>query len=382
VLQPQNLGVLFPNELQTGVTVVRDFTMDPAIAATDSADYFEFQVLQNRPYSFILSGANLPANAQLQLYDTAGNPVSATITQNGEVLSAQPGPGTYVVSVSWASGQVNSGGYQLGISQGTSPDNPPPLTVGPGPASMTILVTRDSTPPITNTAPPTMVLPVPPSNGVALAAGTDLSAVPILFVSLTVPSNALTANSSDIPPLRLTNPPVPGTSVPSSYLASLGAGLVGGVEDSAYSAVVATSRPALAQRPTPRRTGYLLAELSRFEDAGQNSSGWRPTAGNVFALNGNQRGDFFSDRDGFDRGSSFAEKLTSDGQQRMVEDNHERAEMAPSSHEQGSESLLRRALAGLATLAATGLLFFFSPGRARRQDLKPLKEGESHDPAN
>jgi hypothetical protein len=203
--------------------------------------------------------------------------------------------------------------------------------------------------------------------------------VPILFVILTASSNALNANSSDILPLRLTNPSVPGPSVLSSYLASLGAGLVGGVEDSAYSAVVATSRPALVQRSTPRRAGYRLAQ---FEGAGQNSSGWRPSAGNVLALYGSQRGDFFGDRDGSDRGSSFAEMLTSDGQQRIVEGNHERAEMAPSSHEQGSGSLLRRVLAGLATLAATGLLFFFSPGRARRQELKPLKEGDSHDPTN
>jgi hypothetical protein len=64
---PQVLGVLFPHELQTGVTVTRDFTADPATALADRADYYQFQVLQNKTYAFVLNGAGVPPGVGLSL---------------------------------------------------------------------------------------------------------------------------------------------------------------------------------------------------------------------------------------------------------------------------------------------------------------------------
>ena len=53
---PQDLGILFPDELAAGVTISRDFSQDPVQAPKDTADVYEFQILQDRPYTFTLSG--------------------------------------------------------------------------------------------------------------------------------------------------------------------------------------------------------------------------------------------------------------------------------------------------------------------------------------
>ena len=52
---PQDIGVLFPDELAAGVTITRDFSGDPGQAPRDTADVYEFQILQDRPYTFTLS---------------------------------------------------------------------------------------------------------------------------------------------------------------------------------------------------------------------------------------------------------------------------------------------------------------------------------------
>ncbi len=45
IQDPQDLGVLFPDDLAAGVTITRDFLQDPSQAPQDTADVYEFQIL-------------------------------------------------------------------------------------------------------------------------------------------------------------------------------------------------------------------------------------------------------------------------------------------------------------------------------------------------
>ena len=51
---PQDLGVLFPRELATGVTISRTCPPDPSQAPQDTADVYRFQILQDKIYTFTL----------------------------------------------------------------------------------------------------------------------------------------------------------------------------------------------------------------------------------------------------------------------------------------------------------------------------------------
>ncbi len=130
--QPQQLGVLFPHELQTGVTLKRDFTNDPAGAPSDTADYYQFEVLQSRGYFFALTGSGLPTGTRPELFTAAGN---AVFTTGGAVRLAYLTPGTYFVRVvGWTAVEAANVTYQLRITLGGSQENPTPLTAGPAPA--------------------------------------------------------------------------------------------------------------------------------------------------------------------------------------------------------------------------------------------------------
>jgi methionine-rich copper-binding protein CopC len=130
--QPQHLGVLFPQELQDGVTISRDFTTAPASAPSDTADYYQLEVLQSRGYFFILNGSGLPPGTQPQLFTADGDPV---FTTGGAVNLADLTAGSYILRVGgWASAQAGSVKYDLRITLSGSDENPTPLTVGPAPA--------------------------------------------------------------------------------------------------------------------------------------------------------------------------------------------------------------------------------------------------------
>ncbi len=178
---PQVLGILFPHELQSGVTVKRT----AQAGATDTADYYQFQVLQGREYVMTLSGTNLPAGALPTLTDANGNAVSgAPIGKGGVKFTLNPG--TYVVRVSWAAAKAASVTYQLKLGLTGAGENPPPLTDGPAPAirlqiaggpSVTIPVGDPTTTPPqggpTNNPTPTPVVTTPPPTQVNVPAVTN-----------------------------------------------------------------------------------------------------------------------------------------------------------------------------------------------------------------
>jgi hypothetical protein len=126
---PQVLGVLYPNEFQKGVVVKRTAQK----GATDTADYYQFQVLQGREYVMTLSGTGLPANA-LPSLTAAGHPITGVPQGKGGIKYTLD-PGTYVVHVGgWSSAKAATVTYTLRFGLTGAPENPPPLTIGPAPA--------------------------------------------------------------------------------------------------------------------------------------------------------------------------------------------------------------------------------------------------------
>src|SRR5262249_47801319 len=83
VTQPQDLGTLFPNELQSGVPITRDPSANPGTTFSDTADYYRFDVLQARDYIVSLSGSGLPSGTLPTFTDANGNPVPALMQGNG-----------------------------------------------------------------------------------------------------------------------------------------------------------------------------------------------------------------------------------------------------------------------------------------------------------
>jgi hypothetical protein len=163
----QALGVLFPNEVSAGVVIQRDFRPGakpaPGPAPRDTADYYTFQVLQQREYIISLTGYKPPSGPPLTLTDTSGHPIAAIVQGNGTAVKVNLAPGSYVIRIGgWTAAQAAGVAYRLRIGLGLSLENPPPLTSGPAPALRIQLATN--TPPADPTPSPTptpMPTPVP-----------------------------------------------------------------------------------------------------------------------------------------------------------------------------------------------------------------------------
>ena len=84
----QDLGVLFPDELQAGVTVIRGPQTDTGTEDASTEDVYVIQLLQSQHYSFALSGNNLPPGAQVTLSDAAGRSIPLLASFDGQVFFA------------------------------------------------------------------------------------------------------------------------------------------------------------------------------------------------------------------------------------------------------------------------------------------------------
>jgi hypothetical protein len=165
---PQDLGVLFPNELanklDTGVTITRNFSQDPSQAPGDTADYYEFQVLLDRTYTFSLSalpGEHLPAGVALSLTDPADPSFGVSSFGGGTLLVGELLPGTYLLKVSgWNPSQAAAISYRVTLKFINENDNAPPLVSGPAPAVAIQL--NSVAPPSSPTPPPVTPPPVTP----------------------------------------------------------------------------------------------------------------------------------------------------------------------------------------------------------------------------
>jgi hypothetical protein len=161
---PQDLGVLFPHELQgNGVAVTRLPSEGPSLAPPTTADTYRFQVLQAQNYFFLLGDGNLPQGVRLTLTDVRGKAVVTRRQADGVSLLAFLQPGTYLVRVgSWTAAQAPGIGYTLRIVLGASPENPPPLTLGPAPV-LSLRVAGSPPPPAPTPAPTPTVGPIGPA---------------------------------------------------------------------------------------------------------------------------------------------------------------------------------------------------------------------------
>jgi hypothetical protein len=140
---PQDLEILFPNELangSNGVVIARDYTANPRAASASSADYYLITVLQAVPLTFTLNIAGTSTDTRLSVRDASGHVIfSEPFALDSEVpltVNAITAPGTYLIGLEgWSPDRSPTVVYQLSISTtGSDNEQPPPLTIGPGPA--------------------------------------------------------------------------------------------------------------------------------------------------------------------------------------------------------------------------------------------------------
>ncbi len=132
---PQDIGVLFPRELQAGVTVIRSAGSTSSPTPSPTQDEYVIQLIQNQEYSFSLSGDDLPDGIQVTVTDALGQTVPLLCSPDGLDYFAPMSAGTYTVAVGgWTTeGQSPSPSYQLTIDLLGTQDNAPPLVDGPAP---------------------------------------------------------------------------------------------------------------------------------------------------------------------------------------------------------------------------------------------------------
>jgi len=156
----QDLGVLFPNELQAGVTISRDFSVDPAATTDSEQDAYRFQILQDQSYILSVSGTNLDPNAPLTLLDSNGQPIFGAPAGDGQTFIFQLAAGSYEAIVgNTALDPAGSGGYQLSLGLLGTGDSAPPLLSGPAPA---VSISLDAPSAPVDGEVPQIVLPDPP----------------------------------------------------------------------------------------------------------------------------------------------------------------------------------------------------------------------------
>jgi hypothetical protein len=305
--QAQSLGVLFPHDLQTGVTLQRDSTKNPASAPADMADYYRFQILETGSYTFNFVSSSLPSGVKATLLDITGTPWNVVGQPRSLGFSTTLQPGIYFLHLGdWQTSQAAAVKYTVVIQSAGSLDNPVPLTVGPAPAIRLQPVTdtppnppgqgpnaprsplvvslspASTTPPAdlsaspgsslavgTTTQLPTQGAPAAPeAPTTALTAAATQPAPPVpsasvaLLVNLLVPTGVnnavLTVHGSSNRPAELIN-------LPAGVLLTLGAGPVGGIKDwapadSSPSADRLFIRLPSLPQPQPEKTARVTIE--------------------------------------------------------------------------------------------------------------------------
>jgi methionine-rich copper-binding protein CopC len=132
---PQDLGVLFPRELQAGVTVIREPESDASPALGTAEDAYVIQLLQSQNYSFTLSGDGLPGGALVTVKDASGQSIPLLVSSDGLVFFGPLAAGTYTVGVGgWTAEESATVSYWLTVDLVGQQDDAPPLLDGPAPA--------------------------------------------------------------------------------------------------------------------------------------------------------------------------------------------------------------------------------------------------------
>jgi methionine-rich copper-binding protein CopC len=131
----QPIGVLFPDELQAGVTIARAPESATSPDPDSMQDEYAIQFLQNQIYAFKLSGNDLPPGIQVSVESASGQVIDLSPSFNQLIFFAPLAAGPYTIIVSgWFPTQSESLSYQLVISFFGEQDHAPPLVDGPAPA--------------------------------------------------------------------------------------------------------------------------------------------------------------------------------------------------------------------------------------------------------
>ncbi len=131
---PQQLGVLFAEELATGVAIVRAGGSG-SNQHGDTSDEYHFRSLQTRTFNFHLSGIDIPAGVALALIDQAGNAVPTFSPDGGLSLFVQLPAGEYTLRVgAWASNAARRLNYRIDLHTLGQGDDATPLWSGPAPS--------------------------------------------------------------------------------------------------------------------------------------------------------------------------------------------------------------------------------------------------------
>jgi hypothetical protein len=209
----RNIGILFPAELQKGVTLQRP-SVTGSVTSIAASEAYQIQVLQPTRYSFLFSSTVLPPGLRLTISNAAGTTLPARSVRSGLglTLTAVLAPGTYTIHVS---GWSPKAGFSIKILIVSAFEPAPPLTVGAAPA----VPLRGLTGVL---PPPPGIVPVTPT---PTPAGTPSVPKPSVIAVVSPPSG----RGQD------TNP----VNVPADVLLGLGAGQLGGIEGANANAALA-----------------------------------------------------------------------------------------------------------------------------------------------
>jgi hypothetical protein len=213
VQDQRNIGVLFPAELQQGVSLQRP-PLTGSVTGIATTEAYQIQVLQDTRYTFTLSSTILPPGIRLTIADAAGITVPGRAIRSGAGLTLRVGltPGIYTIHVS---GWSPKAGFSIKIFIDFAFEPAPPLTVGAAPA----VPLRGLTGVV---PPPPGIVPVTPT---PTPVGIASVAKPSVFAVVSPPSG----RGQD------TNP----VNVPADVLLGLGAGQLGGIEGANANAALA-----------------------------------------------------------------------------------------------------------------------------------------------
>ena len=161
----QDLGVLFPHDLQSGIKLVRN-ALTNADQPADTADYFRFEVLQSQTYFFTLSNFGAGSPPAIKVLNEAGQVIRSTSLPGGKGTFVFLSPGNYVLRLGpWDSDASANVTYQATITLGGASEYPTPLTSSAAPAVGIRLVGQGPAPvfvpPVVLDVPQSQVAPIP-----------------------------------------------------------------------------------------------------------------------------------------------------------------------------------------------------------------------------
>jgi hypothetical protein len=258
----QFIGPLFPTELAGNAYRVHFIRLANA-GATDTADYYQFQVLQTGTYAFAFMSTAPGITPTRTLTDSNGNPIvlRGTLTKQADLTAGV----TYVLRLGWSLAQAPLVRYDLRLGLSVLNESPTVLTTGPAPALRIRLGPY---------VPPTPTITFP--NGASdLAPG--LGFTTNSFTMFGIPGGLL---------IQLASSSVGGVSAPTSDTSASSNVLVLDLRDSASQGI----QPAAAtgSQSGGEATGVNLADLLRVvQDCLRGlEAGWIPSLDLLFRSNG------------------------------------------------------------------------------------------------